>query len=312
MFYICTNLKAGNIPQLLMYKRKLLFIIFSVFLFSGLSAQRHELGVRLGMSHLVGDIGRTNYIVQKPFGGNISDVGLPFYGGIIYRMNFNPYQTLRFDVGFSHIQFNDAYSKEDYRRQRGLKGTNSGLEGDVLFEYNFFPVNDEQRGLLSPYVFGGVGAMFYSIGRITFVNDFNRVDDVAVYPTNSDNFTTIPEFSTVKNLTMSIPFGAGLKYKFNYNWALSGELMFRPTFSDGIDYSSINKKDTRLTYNKDIKPAGSTKSLLQEEPYLSVSKERAAAYLANRNLGNVNSKDWVNSITLSLTYSFGRPPCYCD
>ncbi|MGZ5211062.1 MAG: DUF6089 family protein [Kaistella sp.] len=25
----------------------------------------------------------------------------------------------------------------------------------------------------------------------------------------------------------------------------------------------------------------------------------------------MNSKDWVNTISLGLTYSFGRPPCYC-
>jgi hypothetical protein len=31
----------------------------------------------LGMSNLVGDIGRTNYILQKPI-GNVSDYGLPF------------------------------------------------------------------------------------------------------------------------------------------------------------------------------------------------------------------------------------------
>ena len=68
----------------------------------------------------------------------------------------------------------------------------------------------------------------------------------------------------------AIPFGAGLKYKFNYNWALFGEFMFRATNSDTLDYSD------------------------------------------EYNLGNLNSKDWMNSMSLGLSYSFGRPPCYCQ
>ena len=35
-------------------------------------------------------------------------------------------------------------------------------------------------------------------------------------------------------------------------------------------------------------------------------------FLKNRQIGNINSKDWLNSISIGLSYSFGRPPCYCD
>lgn len=312
MFYICTNFIKSFIPRLMLKERVFLFL-FTVLLASGFQAQRHELGLRLGMSNLVGDIGRTNYFLQKPFGGSFSQNGIPFYGGLIYRMNFNPYQTLRFDLGFSHIQFNDSYAKEEYRRMRGLKGTNSGMEADVLFEYNFFPVNDEQKSMLSPYVFGGFGTLFYNSARITFVNDFNRVNGTPVVPATDNDFVTTAETSSANKMVMAVPFGAGLKYKFNYNWAISGELMFKPTFSDGIDYSTIDNKDIRLTYNKDItQNAGSTKSYLHQEPYITVAKQRAADYMANINVGNIHSKDWVNSVTLSLTYSFGRPACYCD
>lgn len=295
-----------------MPKKRIIFILLFFITFSGVTAQRHELGIRLGISNLVGDIGRTNFILQKPFTRSLAEHGLPFYGGILYRMNFNPYQTVRFDVGFSHVQFDDAYAKEEYRRRRGIRGTNYGVEADVLFEYNFFPVNDEQKGMLSPYVFGGFGGMFYRTQKVTLVNDFNRINGVAVEPLYDEDFTTTPEYSAGNKLSLAVPFGAGLKYKFNYNWALSGELMFRPTFSDGIDYSVVDENDVRLSYNKDILQPGSTKSMLQQEPYVAIAKQRAADYIENSNVGNINSKDWINSITLSLTYSFGRPPCYCE
>ena len=295
-----------------MQKKYILAFLSLIFISVFYKGQRHEVGVQLGMSNLVGDIGRTNYILQKPI-NNISDYGLPFYGGILYRMNFNPYQTVRFNFGVSTIQFIDALAKETYRRNRQLSGTNTILEADLIFEYNFFPVNDEQKSLLSPYIFGGIGGLYANVTQVSIENDFRRdAGGVAQTPVNEEDFVTTQTYNAGKKITMAIPFGVGLKYKFNYNWALFGEFMFRPTFSDSIDYSMINEKDAKLTYNKDILSGTSTKSLLQEEPYMKVAEQRAADFLQNRQIGNINSKDWVNSVTLGLSYSFGRPPCYCE
>ena len=296
-------------------QKKLIYLLFALFFISvTYKGQRHEIGVQLGMSNLVGDIGRTNYILQKPIFSNIADYGIPFYGGILYRMNFNPYQTVRLNIGYSHIQFIDALAKEQYRRNRKLWGTNSIVEADLIFEYNFFPVNDEQKSLLSPYIFGGVGAMFANTLQLTVENDFRRDGGGnAIAPVTADDFDTKSTYTSGKKLSMAIPFGVGLKYKFNYNWALFGEFMFRPTFSDSIDYSMIDEKSVKVTYNKDIlSPGSSSKSLLQEDPYKTAAEAKVAKLLEDRQVGNINSKDWVNTISLGLSYSFGRPPCYCD
>ncbi len=295
-------------PRKIVYTLALLLLITLPF-----KAQRHEIGLQLGVSNIVGDIGKTNYILQKPVLSNISDYGVPFYGGILYRMNFNPYQTLRFNLGFSHIQFIDALAKENYRRIRKLWGTNSIIEADVIFEYNFFPVNEEHKSLLSPYVFGGIGGMIANTPQMIIENDFVRNSaGVAINPsTINGDFVTNSTYSTIQKITMSIPFGIGLKYKFNYNWALFGEFMFRPTFSDSIDYSVVDESNVKITYNKDILSADGKKSLLQESPYKEVAEAKVAAIIKNRQIGNLNSKDWVNSATIGLSYSFGRPPCYC-
>ncbi|WHF50552.1 DUF6089 family protein [Chryseobacterium gotjawalense] len=297
-------------------QKKVIYTLIALFFISvGYKGQRHEVGVQLGMSNLVGDIGRTNYILQKPVFSNIADYGIPFYGGILYRMNFNPYQTVRLNLGYSHIQFIDALAKEQYRRNRKLWGTNSIVEADLVFEYNFFPVNDEQKSLLSPYIFGGLGAMLANTPQLIVENDFNRTSGAAKAPdpNNPNDFVTNTTYSSGKKLTMAIPFGVGLKYKFNYNWALFGEFMFRPTFSDAVDYSVIDEKSVKVTYNKDILAAGSSsKSLLQEAPYREIAEARVAEILKARQIGNINSKDWVNSVSIGLSYSFGRPPCYCD
>ena len=296
-------------------QKKLIYTLIALFFISvGYKGQRHEIGVQLGMSNLVGDIGRTNYVLQKPVLDNIADYGIPFYGSILYRMNFNPYQTVRLNLGYNHIQFIDAYAKEQYRRNRKLWGTNSVVEADLIFEYIFFPVNDEQKSLVSPYIFGGVGAILASTPQLIVENDFRRdAGGTALAPTNVNDFETRTTYTSSKKLTMAIPFGIGLKYKFNYNWALFGEFMFRPTFSDSIDYSMVDDKSVKVTYNKDILAAGSNnKSLLLESPYKEIAEAKVAELLKDRQVGNINSKDWVNTVSIGLSYSFGRPPCYCE
>ena len=222
-------------------KRKTLVIIALFFINLFAYAQRHEIGIQLGTSNLTGDIGKTKYINPFPNSiNNLSNEGIPFYGAIMYRMNFNPYQSVRFRLAYNHIQFNDKYAQELYRASRGLYGTNSVYEASAIFDYNFLPVNEEQKSMLSPYIFGGISGLMFN--------------------------TTLEG----NKFGFAIPFGAGLKYKFNYNWALFGEFMFRATNSDTLDYSD------------------------------------------EYNLGNLNSKDWMNSMSLGLSYSFGRPPCYCQ
>ena len=313
MFYICTIIQKKT-ERGFMIKKLLFFFIALMMMSTYTKAQRHELGVQLGMSNLVGDIGRTNYIFQPVITGNFSQFGLPFYGGIIYRMNFNPYQTLRFNLGYSHIQFSDGTAQEYYRRNRGLYGTNAIYEADVLFEYNFFPVNDEQKSLLSPYIFGGFGALLAETPQMIIENDFNRdASGSAIAPAADGDFVTSASYETSRKITLAIPFGIGLKYKFNYNWAIFGEFMFRPTFSDAIDYSVIDEKNVKITYNKDIlDPNANNKSLLQASPYKEIAEARASQIIDSRKVGNVNSKDWVNTVSIGLTYSFGRPPCYCE
>lgn len=293
--------------------RKLLLSVMALATFvTGLKAQRHELGVRFGLSNLVGDIGKTNYILQEP-SSNLSDMGLPAYGGLMYRFNFNPYQTVRLDLGYNHIQFDDRTAKEEYRQNRKMWGTNSLFDASLVFEYNFLPVNNEQMSMLSPYIFAGVGGMLADVTQANLINDFRRdADGVAQAPLNDQDFETHVEYDTKKQFVAYVPFGVGLKYKFNRNWAISAEVMFRLTNSDKLDYSRITSKDIKMSYNSDILDPSTNLSLLQSDPYFDVAQERQQEFYNKRNVGDLNSKDWVNSVTLGVSYSFGRPPCYCD
>lgn len=291
-------------------------VIVSLFVFAlaitNLRAQKHEIGIRLGTSNLVGDIGKTAYILQTP-SDNVSDLGLPAYAGLMYRLNFNPYQSIRLDVGYSHIQFNDNDAKEDYRRNRGMWGTNNVYHADLLFEYNLFPVNEEQKSMLSPYIFGGIGGMVFDANQASVHHNFKRDEDgVALAPESELDFNSEVTYKKREKFALSVPFGVGLKYKFNYNWAISAEAMFRTTFTDQLDYSTLEADDVTSSYNTDIKNPSTGTSLLQNGIYYAVSKEREAELIRSRTVGNTDSNDWVNSFTIGVTYSFGKAPCFCN
>lgn len=247
-------------------------------------AQRHEIGVQLGVSNLVGDIGSTNFILQKPVHNN-GGLENPIHEALLYRRNFNPYQSVRLNLGYSNVSFNDTSAKEEFRKKRGYWGNNSVYNADLVFEYNFYPVNNEQQAMLSPYVFGGIGAIVYSkvLTQLVYNSNEYKIDEA----TKSFDNTA----------AMSIPFGAGLKYKFNYNWALFGELKFRYTFTDGIDYNLIKPEDVKV-FPTDL-PKDQRNAI-------------AEAYVKDQSFGNKNSNDWVNTVSIGVSYSFGRPPCYCD
>ena len=300
MFYICTYfLEKKEFMNILKRLSVAIFLLISL----GISAQKHEIGVQAGMANLVGDIGRTNYILQKPF-RDVKTYGLPAYIGVMYKLNFNPYQGIRFNVGYANLQFRDISAKEYYRYNRNLEGTNSVYNLDAQFEYNFLPINNEQRGMLSPYIFGGLGGIMYSKRQVTLDLTGSLLLDAAgnlIPPMYSTAVSTLN-----KSFALSTPFGIGLKYKFNYNWAAFGELKFRYTFTDGLDYSSLSDKDVKIV-GKATSSDGSQRNLTSAE-----KQSIIAPYIAGQQIGNTNSNDWVNTVTIGLSYSFGRPPCNCD
>lgn len=307
------NFKITINPYSFMNK-KLLFSFLAFLGMVSLKAQRNELGVRLGMSNLVGDVGNTNYILQKPLDlDRMSEWGFPFYGGLLYRFNFNPHQTVRLDLGYNQIQFSDKAAKEEYRVNRNSYGKNNVYEASLMFEYNFFPVNNEQVSMVSPYIFGGIGALMFDAPKADLINDFRRdADGVAQAPLNELDFKSTPVYTLGKKVTMHIPFGVGLKYKFNHNWGIFAEATFRYTMTDQLDHSRLMSKDVTSSFNADILDPATGGSLLQSGNYYAVTKEREQELIKKRNIGDDRSKDWMNTFSLGLTYSFGRPPCYCD
>lgn len=250
-------------------------------------AQRHEVGAKIGLNSLVGDIGSSQLLPTFP--NDLTKT--PIHLGVSYKRNFNPYQGVKLSLGYHQLHFNDENAQEIYRQQRKSYGENEVFEAALTFEYNFYPINNELRQpMWSPYIFGGVSGLAMSVPTYHFV----------VTRSGSNYLITPTSIKNQRRFTAGIPFGIGLKYKMNTNWSIYGEATFRPTFSDDLDFNDIEKLPYSVEY-QNINATDIPAATQVFENYINANK-----------IGNLNSKDWLNSITIGISYSFGRPPCYCD
>jgi hypothetical protein len=282
--YICSNLKKkkAKAEKITEFMRRLFLFVFTICLSQIIFAQRHEIGVFAGGANVIGDVGKSTYI--NPFPTRTEKGGKLFFPisiGGLYRFNINPQMGFRLNVSYSKVGASDHLSDEQYKVDRNKNFRNDIIEGSLMFEYNFFNFNDAQKTAQSPYIFVGVGA-FASKGK---EYDFDGTTSTE-YP----NGKIIEK--TKYNTNLSLPFGVGYKMRFNYNWVFSIETGVRYTGIDNIDYNVGKFSDVfieNMATNKDL------------------SNE-----YNKRVFGNTSNKDWYVISGISLTYSFGRPACYCD
>ncbi len=172
-------------------------IILTIFLFSSttIQAQINELGVFLGGSNYIGDIGNTYYIYPNNYA----------VGGI-YKWNMNPRYSIRATYTYAKISGDDAKSGNSFREYRDLSFSNSLHEFAAGIEFNFFK---------------------YNLSKIGHTNTPYLIVEAAVsnYGTRNNGRT----------FNYNIPFGLGYKMRLAHNVGIAIETSFRYTFKDDID-----------------------------------------------------------------------------
>ncbi len=185
--------------------KKLIFITILIG-FTKLNAQINEIGVFLGGSNFIGDVGKTNYIAPNQAAY-----------GLIYKWNKSPRHAYRFSLIQSTLMGNDLESKVPGRYKRGLRFKNSITEISGGLEFNFFDFNlHELTQKTTPYVFTGLTYTFYD--GLFFLNDKTKSDS--------------------KHATVGIPMVVGIKSNIFPKLILGFEIGARYTFADDIDGSN--------------------------------------------------------------------------
>lgn len=191
---------------------KILHFLICLFPFLAIQAQIHEIGVFVGGSNFIGDVGPTTYISPN-------EPAL----GLLYKWNKSPRHSYRFSYTQSKITSNDLDSKEAGRNQRGYRFENSIKEVSLGLEFNFFDFNlHEMLNKITPYVYSGIS--------------YFRYDELYILAGETKKDKGSGSFA--------IPMNLGIKSNITPNFILAVEVGARYTLTDNIDGS--NPKNENL------------------------------------------------------------------
>lgn len=198
--------------------KKIFNLLLCFFPFIALNAQINELGVFIGGSNFVGDVGNTAYINPEK---------LAF--GVLYKWNKSPRHSYRFSYTQSQITANDIHSEETGRNRRGYRFDNDVKEFSAGLEFNFFDFNlHDYHTKVTPYIYSGLSFFLYH-GLYRYTTSPN-----VTYKVNSNSF--------------AIPMTLGVKSNIFPNFVVGAEIGARYTFTDNIDGS--NPKTSNINIKK--------------------------------------------------------------
>jgi hypothetical protein len=109
--------------------KRLNWLLFFLSLTLTLSGQRSsDIGIFGGVSSYFGDINPTRQFYSP----------LPA-GGVFYRFNFHPRQSLRTNLFIGGLRGNDLDFNNSFQQARAASFSGSVLEWALQFEFNFLP-----------------------------------------------------------------------------------------------------------------------------------------------------------------------------
>ncbi len=239
----------------LYFMLKKIILILVLFVASFTNAQTYEVGLQLGKTNFVGDVGNSTIIRPE-------DTGF----GIIARWNRSERHSFRASFSYLPISGDDDNSSDERRQARSFQFKNNVKELSVGIEYTFWEWDlHSGEKQTTPYLYTGITAISYG--------------DLALTPEPDREIKAFDD-----TFGIAIPIVLGVKTNIGRHLVMSFELGARYAFTDNLDGSDPVNLDL------DGVPGGSG---------------------VNINFGNANNNDWYFFNAISLTYTFGRRPCYC-
>ena len=186
--------------------RHITILILSILTIQISHSQINELGVFLGGSNFIGDVGATNYISPNR----------PALG-ILYKWNRSPRHSWRISLIYSDLVTDDSKSDDPRRIQRDYHFDSNLLEISAGMEFTFIDFNlHTRRKIATPYLYTGI-----SVAHHENYYFFNGVQ------TDENN----------SSWAYGIPMALGFKTNFLGSLILGVEVGARYTFSDELEGS---------------------------------------------------------------------------
>ena len=186
--------------------RHLTVLILSILSIQLSHSQINEIGIFIGGSNFIGDVGATNYISpnQLAFGG-------------VYKWNRSPRHSYRISLTLTDLEGKDSKSDDPRRIQRGYEFSSKIMEISAGMEFTFLDFNlHSGKKIATPYLYTGISVAHHD--NHYFLNGLQT-------PENNSSWA------------YGIPMALGFKTNFMGKLILGIEVGARYTFSDELDGS---------------------------------------------------------------------------
>lgn len=187
--------------------RQTIIVLISFFIIGTIRAQIYEVGVFLGGSNFIGDVGATTYIAPN----NLA------IGGIV-RWNRSPRHSFRLSLTYTELEGIDRKSDDNRRIARDFSFENDILEISAGMEFTFLDFDLHISGnKTTPYLYTGISAAHHDNYFFTAAGVYT-----------SEN---------TSSWAYGIPMALGIKTTLTNHLILGAEIGARYTFSDELDGS---------------------------------------------------------------------------
>jgi len=168
-------------------------LLLFVLSLSAAGQRSADYGVYGGVTSYLGDI-NPNLLFYRPQPA----------GGLFYRYNLNPRQSIRANILLGGLKANDLDFRNNFQQTRALSFSSTLAELAAQFEFNFLPYSTQGKRLnYTPYIAAGAGVSFINTGSVSY--------------------------------QPVIPFSLGFKLNIYKNLGIEAEYGFRKTFYDKFD-----------------------------------------------------------------------------
>lgn len=151
-------------------------------------------------------------------------------GGVFVRYHLNPYISVRGNLSYTKVGYDDKFSDNAFNKERNLNFRSDIVELSAQTEFNFFRfATGEDNSRFTPYLTGGVGIFYY--------NPYTTYDGRRYNLRNIGTEGQFADHPERKYGTMSVcfPIGAGFKYWIRPGVNFGFEVADRLTLTDYID-----------------------------------------------------------------------------
>ncbi|MGV3599077.1 MAG: DUF6089 family protein [Bacteroidota bacterium] len=270
-------------------KRVAPLLIVTIFIISSNNAiaQRWEIGGLLGGTNYLGDISKEPTLSK-------THIGINLWG----RYNISRHFSYRFGAAFGQISGADSLQPATELRGLTFKSNIWELTNIIEFHFRAFGLSHPHNKKSSFYEFTRINA-FYFNPKAKFNNTWVSLQPLATEGQNLNGGK-----GKYSRVSVSIPIGAGYKFKFSPKWILGFEVGYRKTYTDYLDDVSGNYPDL-----VELRTTNGAAAAVLSDPSSINAGAGEIRSAKNDMRGDPHLKDWYVFAGITLTYRI--EPIYC-